>query len=574
LAWAEASGGHTDLLVVPADLSAAARVVTSGELRCASVGAYGGGVFCWSGDGTVVVVAEDGTLVALDVVDGSTRVLSGSGKASAPTAVGGTVWFALETGTEMCIASAASDGTTGVHPVSPSVDFAWDPAVGAGGALAWTEWDLPGMPWESSRIRLDGDTVDGGQDQSVGQPRFSPDGAHLAYVSDASGFWNVCVARADGSQARPLLEEPRDQADPSWAPGQRSYAWSPAGDAVALHRNEEGFARLVVVDLPSGASREISKGWHTGLDWGPAGIACIRSGARTPPQLVVIDPADGARRVVARGAPEGIERSSVEPSLVHWQAEDGETVHGLLYEPTEPARGPGSGPPMLVDVHGGPTGQAVANWSGDIAAFVSRGWAVLRPNPRGSTGYGRRYWRALGGRWGSLDVDDVAAGIRAARANGWCDPDRVAIAGGSAGGLVVLLACARHSELIRAGVSRYGVTDLLELAATTHRFESGYIDDLVGPLPEHADLYRERSPVTHAAAIRVPLLVLQGDADTVVPPAQARALVDAVRDADGTVEEHVYEGEGHGWSRPETVEDGLARTIEFLERHVVRALDS
>ncbi|HEY7440758.1 MAG TPA: prolyl oligopeptidase family serine peptidase, partial [Acidimicrobiia bacterium] len=202
------------------------------------------------------------------------------------------------------------------------------------------------------------------------------------------------------------------------------------------------------------------------------------------------------------------------------------------------------------------------------------GWAVLRPNPRGSTGYGRRYWRALGGRWGSLDVDDVAAGIRAAGANGWCDPRRVAIAGGSAGGLIVLLACAWHGDLIRAGVSRYGVTDLLELAATTHRFESGYIDDLVGPLPEHADRYRERSPVTHAAAIRVPLLVLQGDADAVVPPAQARALVEAVRAAGGTVEEHVYEGEGHGWSRPETVEDALARTIEFLERHVVRAFAS
>jgi dipeptidyl aminopeptidase/acylaminoacyl peptidase len=226
---------------------------------------------------------------------------------------------------------------------------------------------------------------------------------------------------------------------------------------------------------------------------------------------------------------------------------------------------------MLVDVHGGPTGQAVASWSGDVAALVSRGWAVLRPNPRGSTGYGRPYWRALDGMWGSLDVRDVAAGIRAAGAEGWCDPERVAIAGGSAGGMTVLLVCAWHGDLVRAGVSRYGVTDLFDLAATTHRFESGYCDDLVGALPEHADRYRERSPVAHAAEIRVPLLVLQGDADKVVPPAQARLLVDAVRAAGGTVEEHVYEGEGHGWSRPDTIEDALARTIDFLDRHVARA---
>jgi dipeptidyl aminopeptidase/acylaminoacyl peptidase len=571
LAWAEASAGRTDLLLAPADLSTPARVVNPGELQCTSVGAYGGGVFCWSGDDTLIVVGEDGTLVALDVVSGSTVVLSDSGTASAPTAADGTVWFALENDADMCIASVPSDATSGARAVSAPVDFAWDPARSPGGALAWMEWDLPGMPWAGSRIQLDGATIAGGEGQSVGQPRFSPDGSQLAYVSDARGFWNVHVARADGSDARPLLDEPHDHADPSWSPGQRSFAWSPTGDAIALHRNEGGFARLVVVDLTSGTSREISKGWHAALDWGLAGIACIRSGARTPPQLAVIDPVDGARRIVARGAAEGIEQAGVEPKLVDWQGEDGATVHGLLYEPKQSALGTGRPPPMLVDVHGGPTGQAVASWSGDVALLVSRGWAVLRPNPRGSTGYGRPYWRALDGKWGTLDVSDVAAGIRAAGANGWCDPDRVAIAGGSAGGLVVLLVCAWHGSLVRAGVSRYGVTDLFDLAATTHRFESGYLDDLIGTLPEHEDRYRERSPVAHAAAIRVPLLVLQGDADKVVPPAQARLLVDAVRAAGGTVEEHVYEGEGHGWSRPDTVEDALTRTVEFLDLHVVRA---
>ena len=222
----------------------------------------------------------------------------------------------------------------------------------------------------------------------------------------------------------------------------------------------------------------------------------------------------------------------------------------------------------MVDVHGGPTGQATVRWDGWLRFFTSRGWAVLRPNPRGSTGYGRGYVQAAARRWGVDDVEDVAAGIRAAGEQGWCDPERVAIAGGSSGGLTALLVCARHGDLVRAAVSAYGVTDLFDLARTTHRFESRYLDEIVGPLPDAEAAYRDRSPITHAAAIRVPLLVLQGDADEVVPKAQADALVAAVRAAGGTVDSRVYEGEGHGWTREETIADELERTIAFLERWV------
>jgi dipeptidyl aminopeptidase/acylaminoacyl peptidase len=201
---------------------------------------------------------------------------------------------------------------------------------------------------------------------------------------------------------------------------------------------------------------------------------------------------------------------------------------------------------------------------------VDRGWAVLRPDHRGSTGFGREYVQALRGRWGDLDVVDTVSGIQAAAERGWCDPDRVAIMGGSAGGLTTLLVCAHHGALVRAGVSAYGVTDLFDLAETTHRLESRYIDWLVGELPRDADRYRDRSPVTHAAGIEVPVLVLAGDADNVVPPAQAQAVVDAIRAGGGTVEHHVYAGEGHGWSRPETVTDELERVEGFLNRWVLR----
>ena len=203
-----------------------------------------------------------------------------------------------------------------------------------------------------------------------------------------------------------------------------------------------------------------------------------------------------------------------------------------------------------------------------VAVLHEPGLGGPRPNPRGSTGYGREFVQAAAQRWGADDVQDVAAGIRTAAAQGWCDPARVAIAGGSSGGLTALLVCARYGDLVRAAVSAYGVTDLFELAATTHRFESHYLDEIVGPRPEADAAYRERSPITHAASIQVPLLVLQGDDDEVVPPAQAVALVDAVQAAGGTVEYCVYEGEGHGWTRQATIADELERTLAFLGRWV------
>ncbi|MCZ7534809.1 MAG: prolyl oligopeptidase family serine peptidase [Acidimicrobiia bacterium] len=250
-------------------------------------------------------------------------------------------------------------------------------------------------------------------------------------------------------------------------------------------------------------------------------------------------------------------------------------MHGLLWRPrpgaveSDGASGSGAEPPLYVHIHGGPTGQSTADWSARIAFWVDRGWAVLAPNYRGSTGYGRAYAQALAGCWGEVDVADVAAGIRHASRRGWCDARRVAVAGGSAGGLTTLMLCALHSDLVRAGVSMFGVADLFDLAATTHRFESRYLDRIVGVLPGDADRYRERSPVTHAARVEVPVLVHQGTDDKVVPRTQAEALVDAMRSSGAPVEYHVYEGEGHGFRRSSSIRIELERTEAFLRKWVL-----
>jgi dipeptidyl aminopeptidase/acylaminoacyl peptidase len=504
------------------------------------------------------------------VSGGPATTVARDGHASAPTAArDGRILFACERDDSLDVAETWADARAWPQRWSRA-DFAWDPAVSADGRwVAWHEWDISAMSWTASRVVLVDRHVGvprvaaGGPHVSVGQPRFSPDARALAYVSDETGWWNVHVAAADGTGARPLLVEPHDHAEPAWGPGQRSFAWSPTSDAIALCRNEDGFGRLVVVGL-DGSVTEVAKGWHHGIDWSDAGIVAVRSGARTPPQVTIADPAGGARRVMARGAPVGLEDGAREPEIVAWRSGE-HRITGLLHRPDVSA----DRPPLLVDLHGGPTGQAVVRWDGWLRYFTSRGYAVLRPNPRGSTGLGRAFVQDNARSWGDADVADVAAGIEAAGPAGWGDPARVAVLGGSAGALTALLVCARHAHLVRAAVSSYGVTDLFDLARTTHRFESRYLDEIVGSLPADAVTFRERSPVSHAAAIRAALLVLQGDADAVVPPAQAQLLVDAVRAAGGTVEHHVYEGEGHGWARRATVQDELERTLAFLERYVV-----
>jgi dipeptidyl aminopeptidase/acylaminoacyl peptidase len=574
LAWLDAFDGRADIVVTPSDGSDAPIVVTA-DFAAAPAGAYGGGVFCWADDETLVVAGADGRLGVVSARGGLLRVLVRDGRAFAPAvSVRGEVACCIEREESCDVALVPFDGSSWPVRVSRA-DYAWDPAFSPDGALfAWHEWDLPNMPWDESRIAVaNRDTgavtvVAGGTGVAVGQPRFGPDG-RLAFVSDATGWMNLHVAAPDGTAAEPVLDEHHEHAEPSWGPGQRSFAWSPDGEELAWCRNESGLAALVVGAPGRRSARVVSKAWHQGIDWVGDGIVAVRSGAVTPSHIVVTAANGSGRRRVAAGASAGFERAALqEPRPVSWRA-NGALVHGLLYCPLVPALGAGTLPPLFVAIHSGPTGQATAMWSPRIQYFVERGWAVLAPDYRGSTGYGRNYMRALDGRWGERDVADVVAGIRNAGREGWCDPRRVAVFGGSAGGLTVLLLCARHGDIIRAGVSLFGVTDLFDLAATTHRFESRYLDRLVGELPKDADRYRDRSPVTHASGISVPLLVVQGREDKVVPPAQAEAIANAMRAAGQLVELHFYDGEGHGWRRIETIEDELTRTEAFLRKWVV-----
>jgi dipeptidyl aminopeptidase/acylaminoacyl peptidase len=605
IAFAVTAFGRGSIVIVPA--GGGAEEVLTADPPAAPVAAYGGGIFDWVPPGDrLVYVGADGLLYLQACAGGPARPVVTVGPVAAPAvAPDGTRVAFVRDGKDVAVAWLDEDGPWPVR-LSAGADFAFDPAWAPDGrSVAWQEWDVPAMPWDDSRIvvapahgpelgRAKPSALPVPAPAAVSQPRFSPDGSTLSFLCDAEGWLNLWRAELrDGTptDVRPVLVEQSEHGGPSWGPGERSYAWSPDSRQIVLCRNERGFGMLCLLDVATGQVRELSRGVFMGLSWTGAGgtIAAIRTGARTPNQLVVLDPTISptqlqerpAPTVVARGPVAGFEAAGlVEPDVVEWEGDDvpglGRTVQGRLYRAARPPAeaesaesAAGSTNPLLVWIHGGPTGQNQVVFNARVAYFLDRGCNVLQVDHRGSTGWGRAYAQALRGEWGRLDVADTAAGMRVAGANGWGDPRRMVPIGGSAGGFTVLLLAALHPDLCAAAVDLYGVTDLFDLDETTHRFEAHYLQSIVGPLPASAERYHARSPITVADRISCPVLVLQGTADKVVPQAQSDALVAKLNQRGTQVEYHTYEGEGHGWSRPEVVEDELERTWTFLRRHVL-----
>jgi dipeptidyl aminopeptidase/acylaminoacyl peptidase len=540
--------------IVVVDAAGGPEVVVTTEPVPSGARSLGGGVFDWAPDGTAVVyAARGGGLWRQPVAGGPPRCLVDDPDAWAPAvSPDGRVAYQLEH------RAIAVDG----HRISTGADFVNDPAWSPDGTrVVWQEWDVPAMPWDESRIVVapaDGSapptTVAGGPGVQVQQPRFSPDGRALAYLSDEHGWLNLTVLDL-ATGAVTSLDEPFEHGGPTWGPGQRSFAWSPDGSALVVARNEGGFGALVRW-VPGSEPELLGRAVHGGLSWRGDRVAAVRTGGRTPTQVVVYE--GEARRTIMVGPVAFGDAPVPEPELVSW-ASDGWEIPARLYRPAGAER-----PPLLCWVHGGPTDQWQVEWRARFSFWLDRGWAILVPDHRGSTGHGRAFAQALAGRWGEADVADVVAGINAAIGRGWCDPARVVVMGASAGGFTALNVLAAHPGLCRAGVDLYGVADLEALAAVEYRYEAHYTHSLVGPLAECIDVYRARSPIRRAASITEPVLILQGRDDVVVPASQSEALAVALPRA----ELHLYDDEGHGWGRPGTVVDELERTEAFLRAQV------
>lgn len=442
--------------------------------------------------------------------------------------------------------------------------FCFDPAVSPDErVVSWQGWNPPDMAWDGAvRVDLDLSTeaicewrVDG----AVQQPRFTPAGEPV-HVHDASGWLNVYVGD------RPVVSEAVEQAGPTWGMGNRSYCFDSTGGRMAFTRNEAGHGALCVVDLATGVFEQIGRGVHGHLTWVGSDLVALRSGARTPPQIVRYDTdrSDSIVRttLVHSQAAAWPTDELPKPEIVEATGRDGVPLHARRF-----VAGRGR---LLCWVHGGPTDQWQVEWRPRIAYWWSRGWDVLVVDPRGTTGHGREYQQALHGAWGRLDVDDTADLVCHAHEERWASPESTFVMGGSSGGLTVLGVLADHCDLVAGGVASYPVSDLRALTEVTHRFEAHYTDTLVAPNDgslESEAAFDTLSPINRASSITSPLLVFHGSDDPVVPQSQSDLLVERVRAAGGDIDYVVYEGEGHGFRRPENVTDEYERTEAFLDTH-------
>jgi len=589
LVWLEGRSGR-GVLVALTEGEIAPKDLTGRRSVRGKVG-YGGGEFAVAG-GHVYFAADDGRLYRQPLEAGPARPItpaSGAGAAPAVSPDGKWVCYVHHEGDTDLLAVVDAGGRHWPQKWSEGADFYMQPCWSPDGTkLAWIEWDHPNMPWDATRLMVADVEVSGGLPRvrevralvdagtSAFQPAFSPDGQHLAYVDDPDGWWRLYLRELASGKARAISPEGVEAGLPAWVQGMRAFAFAPDGSRLVYLQNERGIWSVWSHELASGETRRVDAlGDYTHFaqpSLSPRGrLVLTASSDRTPPRLVRVDPQLKRAETVRRSARESVPAAHLAASEpVTWPVGD-EEAHGLFSRPTHPeVQGRGK-PPLVVLVHGGPTSQRHAAYEGEVQFFATRGYAVLNVNYRGSTGYGRAYREALKGNWGLYDVEDCVAAVSHLAERGEIDAGKCVIMGGSAGGLTVLQALVTHPGAFKAGVCLYGVANQFTLVTETHKFESRYPDSLLGPLPEAADVYKERSPLFGAERIRDPLIVFQGAQDEVVPPSQSEAIVAALRDNGVSHEYHVYETEGHGFRRSETITDFYRKLENFLKRHVLFA---
>ena len=456
-------------------------------------------------------------------------------------------------------------------------DFYSSPRLSPDGSrLAWLSWSHPNMPWDGTElwlaeVRSDGslDTprrVAGGSAESIFQPAWSPDGV-LYFVSDRTDWWNVY--RVQDGQVEPMCDRPAEFGLPQWAFGMSTYAFASAERMICTY-TENGTWHLASLDTRTKRLDELPtpytaiSGIHVA-----SGRVVFSAGSPTEAACIAeLDLVSRQLRVLRRSSDIAIDAGYVSrPQALDFPTEHGRTAHALFYPPCNQdyAAPAGERPPLVVKSHGGPTAAAGSTLSLGIQYWTSRGIAVLDVNYGGSTGYGRTYRQRLNGQWGIVDVDDCVNGARYLVEQGRVDGRRLAITGGSAGGYTTLSALT-FRDLFRAGASHYGICDLEVLARDTHKFESRYLDSLVGPYPEHQAVYRQRSPIHFTDRLSCPLILFQGLEDKVVPPNQAELMAEALRKKGLPVAHVPFAGEQHGFRRAENIKRALDGELYFYSR--------
>ncbi|MCY3779122.1 MAG: S9 family peptidase [Chloroflexi bacterium] len=591
LVWWESRGKTGVLMAETGD--EAPRDLTDRRLNVAGRVGYGGGGFTL-GDGKAFFAAN-GRLYSQSLAGAEPQPITPAfGSYASPAVSPDGRWVAFVHSYEHVdgIALVDADGAEFPRKLAYGTDFVMQPVWHPSGeTIAYLAWNHPQMPWNGSELRLlmlkNGGsglpyadsivTLSGDQDTAVFQPEFSPDGRYLSYVSDATGWGQLYVYDLEESEHRQLTVNEAEHGAPAWVQGLRTYGWSGDGRSIFYLENSRGFISLRRHSLDSAEDVKIAgledyaHLQQIAVSPKSDSIALIASSSLIPPRVITLDRAEKVTVHRRRGAEnQQADQLSVAEAM-SWPCEDGDLAHGLFYPPIAQDETPAGQPPLIVNVHGGPTSQRFAEFASEVQFFTTRGYAVLQVNHRGSTGYGKAYMDMHRGNWGLYDVSDSIAGVDSLASEGLIDAGKVVIMGGSAGGFTVLQSLVDHPGFYRAGICSYGVSNQFGLLMDTHKFEERYTYWLLGELPEAAELYRARSPLFHADKIVDPIIVFQGTDDEVVPQNQSDSIVASLKRRGIPHEYHLFEGEGHGWRRPETIETYYEKIDRFLLQHVIYA---
>ncbi len=497
-----------------------------------------------------------------------------------------------------------SDGESGGRVLVSGNDFYASPRLNPDGSrLCWLTWNHPNMPWDGCELWLaevddegwlkNARKIAGGVNESIFQPAWSPEGV-LYFVSDRTGWWNLyrCAERNATQAEEAIYTLEAEFGLPQWGFRPSTYAFESAQRILCsyIQKGEAHLARLetgtkemremgerrergemaemreVGATLPKGVAQAYSEFYDLQA---AGGYAVFVAGSPTEPlQLVKLDLATGQVEVLRRSSSVGVDAGYLSiAEAVEFPTANGKTAHGFFYPPRNRdfAAPAGEKPPLIVISHGGPTGAASSVLNLRIQYWASRGFGVLDVNYGGSTGYGRAYRERLKGQWGIVDVDDCVNGALYLVERGLADKDRLIIRGGSAGGYTALTALT-FREVFKAGASYYGISDLEALAKDTHKFESRYLDGLVGPYPAEREVYFQRSPIHFTNRLACPIILFQGLEDKVVPPEQSQQMFAAMRGKKLPVAYVAYEGEQHGFRQARNIKHALDSELYFYSK--------
>jgi dipeptidyl aminopeptidase/acylaminoacyl peptidase len=469
------------------------------------------------------------------------------------------------------------DGSAEPRIIASGHDFYSNPRPSPNGRkLAWLSWDHPRMPWDGTELwvadlALDGtlsnpQRIAGGPDESIFQPEWGWRD-ELCYASDCTNWWNLYAWR--NGAIRPLASMEAEFGGPQWSFGQTMYAVLADGRIACLY-SQDGIDHLGIISA-GGSELQPVKLDYTALYALATDGECLYLVGGSPtlsPAILKVDPKSAGVEVLQRSSTLVIDPGYISiPRPIEFPTENGLTAHALFYPPAnQDYQSPrGEKPPLIVISHGGPTGATVALFSLSTQYWTSRGFGVVDVNYGGSTGYGRAYRQRLNGQWGIVDVQDCINAARYLVAQKEADGERVIVRGGSAGGYTTLVALAMH-RFFKAGASYFGIADLEPFVVDTHKFESRYLDSLIGPYPAAKELYRQRSPIHYVDQISCPVILFQGLDDKVVPPSQAEIMVRALKAKKLPYAYLAFEGEQHGFRKAENIQRCAEAELYFYSR--------